>query len=188
MRRYLKSEVTDPQGSDAPNHKPLLNVLRQVDLFHGISRSHLLDVVALCSERVCELGESILEENTPGSDLYVILEGSVEILLSPSPGHRQSAGSDPIVIATLWPGQVFGEIGLVDAGMRSASARAASKRTRLQSIRRDGLLAMCEQDHDFGYQLMRNIAGDLALKIRSTDITLRERIFWEGVPSTSRAK
>jgi CRP/FNR family transcriptional regulator, cyclic AMP receptor protein len=188
MRRYLKSEATYPQGSNSPNLKPLFNVLRQVDLFHGISHSHLLEVMALCSEKVCELGESILEENTPGTELYVILEGSVEILLSPSPGHRQSAGSDPMVIATLWPGQVFGEIGLVDAGMRSASARAASKGTRLQSIQRDRLLAMCEQDHDFGYQLMRNIAGNLALKIRSTDITLRDRIFWEGVPSTDCAK
>lgn len=193
MRRYVRGQVAhSPQDGDPRNAAPLLNVLRQVDLFHGFSRAHLLVIMDICSERVYHLGDSIVEENMPGSELYVIIEGAVEILLNPGPTTPENVSApndaqpEPSVIATLWPGQIFGEIGLVDQGVRSASARAASKITRLEAIEREQLLMLCDRDHDFGYLLMRNIAGDLAFKIRNTDIILRERLFWECVlPNTA---
>jgi hypothetical protein len=43
---------------------------------------------------------------------------------------------------------------------------------------------LCEMDHYFGYLLMRNIASDLAFKIRNTDLMLREQLLWESRPKT----
>lgn len=178
MQSYLRRQTGYPEGDDQDATSTLLSVISQVDLFHGISRRHLLQVVRICHEVICELGELIVEENTPGDELFVIIEGSVEILIDPSLLRAGLTPPQPTVIATLWPGQTFGEIGLVDQGMRSASARAASDQTRLQAIDREKLLDLCDRDQQFGYQIMKNIAGDLAYKIRNTDLILRQRILW----------
>ncbi|MGC9347016.1 MAG: cyclic nucleotide-binding domain-containing protein [Anaerolineae bacterium] len=182
MRSYFEDQVSRSDRGEYGSLSPLVGVLRQVDLFHNIPRRNLVQIAEACREQVYELGEMIMEENTAGRDLFVITDGAVEILIDPRLLGLDSSQAQPVVIATLWPGQTFGEIGLVDQGMRSASARAAAEETRLQALNRAYLLQLCEEDHRFGYRLMRNIAGDLAFKIRNTDLMLRQRILWEYHP------
>lgn len=162
----------------------LLNILRQADIFYGVPKANLSRVVDVCQACEYKNGDIIVEENTPSNELYVITEGVVEIIIDPSL-LGGPADAEPAVVAILWPGQTFGEVGLVDRGMRSASARAASDGTQLQAIKREDLLHLCEKDHYFGYLLMRNIASDLAFKIRNTDLMLRERLLWESRPRES---
>lgn len=178
MRSYLRGQVALPEGDDARALAPLLGVLRQVELFEGLPRQDLLQIARSCREVVFSQGEMIVEENTPGYELFIITHGSVEIMIDPHLLNPATVSSQPTVIATLWPGQVFGEIGLVDQGMRSASARAAVDDTRLQALNRAYLLGLCDADPQFGYRLMRNIATALAYKIRNTDLILRQRILW----------
>ncbi|MBN1876820.1 MAG: cyclic nucleotide-binding domain-containing protein [Anaerolineae bacterium] len=160
----------------------LLNILRQVDIFYEFPQEHLSKIAEVCHEVTYQKGEIIVQENTPSNELYIIAEGTVEIILDPRLLSAQSSLVEPSTIATLWPGQTFGEIGLVDRGMRSASARSAVDGTLLLAIGRDELLHLCDADHSFGYMLMRNIASDLAFKIRNTDLLLRERLLWEARP------
>ena len=184
MRRYLRREAGLDHSSSTDGQGTLLNVLRQVDLFHGISRQLLVRVVELCHEETYQSGEMIVHEATQGEELYVIIQGAVEILIGPDLVSAHPQSTQPQVIATLWPGQTFGEIGLVDPGMRSASARAAVKGTRLQAINREQLLRLCDEDTEFGYRLMCNIAADLAYKIRHTDLMLRQHILWSCAPDS----
>lgn len=166
----------------------LLSVLKDVDVFHGIPRRNLEQLTHVCREQLYQRGDTIVIENTPSDELYIIVEGAVEILVDPGLLKASNAKVDPAVITTLWPGQTFGEMGLVDRGRRSASARASADGvTVLQAIRRDDLLRLCEADHRFGYLLMRNIAADLAFKIRSTGLVLRERLLWESELGTLQA-
>ena len=159
----------------------LLNILRQADIFYGIPKKHLTKIVDVCQALEYKVGDIIVKENTPSDELYIITEGVVEIIIDPSLLGGTS-DAEPAIIAVLWPGQTFGEVGLVDRGMRSASARAASDGTQLQAIKREDLVRLCEEDLGFGYLLMRNIAGDLAFKIRNTDLMLRERLLWQSLP------
>lgn len=76
-------------------------------------------------------------------------------------------------------GQSFGEVALVDEGLRSASARAAQKETRLLVIQRDKLIMLCETYPQLGYRLMYNLAADLAMKIRNTDLRIREQLLYK---------
>jgi CRP-like cAMP-binding protein len=62
-------------------------------------------------------GERIFAEGDPSYYCYQIVRGRVDIVLSPK-GRRE-------VIATLGPGEVFGEMGVIDSGPRSATAIAA---------------------------------------------------------------
>ena len=83
-----------------------------------------------------------------------------------------------VTIATLRRGQSFGEVALVDQGLRSASARCAANGTQLLVIPRDKLILLCDTYPQLGYRLMRNLAADLALKIRSTDLRIREELLY----------
>lgn len=157
-----------------------LRFLRDTDIFYGLSREHLDLIDDVCEEMEFEEGELIVQENAPSDELYIVMAGKVEIFIDP--GFVGAEGKDtpgPTGIVTLRPGQTFGEIGLVDHGLRSASVRAATQRTRLLALKRKNLLQLCDEDHELGYQLMRNIAEELAFKIRNTDLMLRERLLWQ---------
>jgi CRP/FNR family cyclic AMP-dependent transcriptional regulator len=156
------------------------DVLRRTDIFYDLTHPQLEMISAMCQERVGRAGEIIFEENTTGDELYIIVRGEVEILVDPgmvsTPGTRRTP--TPMTIATLRDGQTFGEIALVDQGLRSASARCASDNTRLLVISRAGLLALCDEHHELGYRIMRNMAADLAFKIRNSDLAIREQLLW----------
>lgn len=154
-----------------------INILREVDIFQDLNESQLEQIAQICEERVCQLGTVIFEENAASDELYIIADGMVDIRVDPSIlGVSSSTG--PTTITTLHRGQIFGEIALVDQGLRSASARCADNNTRLLVIKRDDLIALCERDFQMGYVLMRNIAADLSLKIRNTDLMVREQLLW----------
>ncbi len=157
-----------------------VNVLKRTDIFYDLTPMHLEMISALCEEKNARAGEIIFEENSPGNELYVIVRGEIEILLDPglvgATAPRRGAG--PVTIATLRDGQTFGEIALVDQGIRSASARCATDNVRLVVIPRQKLLTLCETYPELGYRVMRNMAADLAFKIRNSDLAMREQLFW----------
>jgi CRP-like cAMP-binding protein len=161
-----------------------LRFLKDTDIFYDMRREHLKSIVRICKSVKFKRGDTIVRENASSDELYVIVEGRVKIIIDPDMiGPRNRRTSEPAGIVTLQPGQTFGEIGVVDQGLRSASAQAASTPTHLLAIRRDDLVRLCESDFELGYHLMRNIATDLAFKIRNTDLMLRERLLWNSSPA-----
>jgi CRP/FNR family cyclic AMP-dependent transcriptional regulator len=157
----------------------IVNYLRQSDIFYQFTPTQLEMVANLCQEVVFQAGEIIFKENSGSQELYIITQGEVEILINPAlvdaPDKSNQPGS---VIANLRRGQSFGEIALVDEGLRSASARAAQKDTRLLVISREKLVMLCETYPQLGYRLMYNLAADLAMKIRNTDLRIREQLLY----------
>lgn len=155
----------------------LTTVLRQADIFDELSTTQLELVASICEERTFQTGDVVFAENTTGDELYVIVAGEVEIQVDPAlVGGDPSTG--PQTIATLRRGQSFGEVALVDQGLRTASARCAQRDTHLILIPRDKLMLLCDTYPQLGYRLMRNLAADLAMKIRSTDLKIREQLTW----------
>jgi CRP-like cAMP-binding protein len=69
-------------------------------------------------------------------------------------------------------------VALVDQGLRSATARCAANNTQLLVLPRDKLTLLCDTYPQLGYRMMRNLAADLALKIRSTDLRIREELLY----------
>lgn len=151
-------------------------VLNQADIFDELTNTQLELIGSICSERHYQAGDVIFEENTPGDEMYIIVNGEVEIQVDPALIGSESAGAH--TIATLRRGQSFGEVSLVDQGLRSASARCAKQDTQLIVIPRDKLMLLCDTYPQLGYKLMRNLAADLAMKIRHTDLQVREQLTW----------
>ncbi len=155
------------------------NVLKQTDIFYELSPTQLELVAGVCQERKCTTGDVIFQENAASDELYIIAQGEVDIQVDPSlVGTEQAPATGPVTIATLRRGQCFGEVALVDQGLRSATARCSAHGTQLFIIPRDKLVSLCDTYPQLGYKLMRNLAADLALKIRSTDMRIREELLY----------
>lgn len=155
----------------------IINFLKQSDIFYQFTPTQLELVGNLCQEVVYNTGELVFQENSSSKELYVIVQGEVDILI-----NRNTTGDlekRETAVARLRRGQSFGEVALVDEGLRSASAKAAQKDTRLLVIQRDKLIMLCETYPQLGYRLMHNLAADLAMKIRNTDLRIREQLLYK---------
>ncbi|NWG18027.1 MAG: cyclic nucleotide-binding domain-containing protein [Chloroflexi bacterium] len=154
-----------------------ITILKQADIFYELTNTQLELVASICAEKHYQSDDIIFEENTPGTELYVIATGEVEIIVNPALVGKESTGG-MFTIATLRRGQSFGEVSLVDEGVRSAGARCSQPDTHLIIIPRDKLMLLCDTYPQLGYRLMRNLAADLAMKIRHTDLQVREQLTW----------
>jgi CRP-like cAMP-binding protein len=156
----------------------IVNSLKQSDIFFQFTPTQLELVANLCQEAIFQKNDLIFRENSGSKELYVIVQGEVDIFVDPSLVSPVDLSSENKVIATLRRGQSFGEVALVDEGLRSASACAAQNDTRLLIIPRDKLVMLCDTYPQLGYRLMYNLAADLAMKIRNTDLRIREQLLY----------
>src|SRR5690348_18296448 len=74
-----------------------------------------------------DAGHVIFEEGSTGRELYVVLDGQVEI--------ARIDGASKSVIVTLGKGEFFGEMAVIDGSARSATAIAAAPKTRVMRIK-----------------------------------------------------
>jgi CRP-like cAMP-binding protein len=155
----------------------LVNFLKQSDIFYQLTPTQLEMIANLCQETNYNEGDIVFQENSGSKELYVIAQGEVDILI-----NRSATGENDkkdTAVARLRRGQSFGEVALVDEGLRSASARATQKDTRLLVLQRDKVIMLCETYPQLGYRLMYNLAADLAMKIRNTDLRIREQLLYK---------
>lgn len=146
----------------------LIETLKQVELFQGLTPAQLERLSALCQSQTWARMKVIFEQGDPADTLYIVASGQIDITVQTPEGHMMTA-------VYLGAGQIIGEMGLVDAGTRSASAIAAEDNTLIYSIRAQDLERLCEEDTALGYRLMRNIAQDLSFKLRHHDTTIAEQ-------------
>jgi CRP-like cAMP-binding protein len=88
--------------------------LRNVPLFAGIEERDLEELAEQLHERRFPEGSEVTTEGTTGAGFFVLVEGNADVSVGGE--HR----------TTLGPGDHFGEIALIDDGIRSASIVAAT--------------------------------------------------------------
>ncbi len=159
----------------------IITYLKQSDIFYQFTQTQLEMVANLCQEKIFSAGETIFEENSASKELYIIAQGEIDIVVNPRLIGSPENHGEKMVIATLRRGQSFGEVALVDEGLRSATAQARQKDTRLMVIARDKLIMLCETYPQLGYRLMYNLSADLAMKIRHTDLKIREKVLYSPI-------
>lgn len=97
--------------------------------------------------------ETIFRAGDRGHCMYIVLDGRVRI-------ERAGAGT-AVPLAELGPGEFFGEMALVDSGLRMATARALVP-TRLAEIDRARFVYLVGQQPAFSLTVMRVLAQRLA--------------------------
>ncbi|MDQ3668827.1 MAG: cyclic nucleotide-binding domain-containing protein [Actinomycetota bacterium] len=91
-----------------------VDVLRNVPLFAGVEDRDLERLAERFQERTFSEGADVVTEGSTGTSFFVIADGSATVSVG---GEERD---------DLGPGDYFGEIALVDQGVRSASITAAS--------------------------------------------------------------
>ncbi|MGB3200324.1 MAG: cyclic nucleotide-binding domain-containing protein, partial [Nodosilinea sp.] len=69
-----------------------------------------------CNSRLFNAGDTIFTEGSSADRAYIIESGYIEIFVG--------TGEDSLQLNVLGPGDIFGEMGIIDASPRSASAKA----------------------------------------------------------------
>ena len=149
-------------------------ILSVTDIFDTFTETQLQLVAALCESQTYQTGDILLRENDQTTEMYVIARGGVEVIMNPTFVSNDVTEGEMVVLTELRQGQVFGEVALVDQGMRSATIHVSQANTVLLRIARKRLMQLCDTYPELGYKLMKNLAADLAFKIRNTDLTIRQ--------------
>jgi len=100
-----------------------------------------------------DVGDVIFEEGSTGRELYVVLDGEVEI--------AKVDGATKTVIISLGKGEFFGEMAVIDGSSRSATAIAASADTRVMRINHARFVYLVSQQPAFALMIMDALAKRL---------------------------
>ena len=121
--------------------------LKQVDLFSVLGDPELRLISDSLVERQYASGSSIVHADDPaGGHFFVVAEGEVAVVLETAEGKET-------VLATLQPGEFFGEMSLLDESPRAATARAV-RPTRLLLLRREDFRRHLRDCPEMSYALL----------------------------------
>jgi len=125
--------------------------LRRCALFAHVEPEGLSVLARAMVTRRYRRNEVIFHQGDPGDALHVITGGAVKILLP-------SAEGDEAIIATLRPGDFFGELSLLDGRPRSATATTVEPSETL-SLPRDVFRELVQQHPELRDALFAALAG-----------------------------
>jgi CRP-like cAMP-binding protein len=124
----------------------LLEVLQRIPLFAGVDPS-VLEILERASLRKhIEKGAYLFFRGDPAEHFYLLLGGSVAIILT-SPDGRE------LIINVMHPGDFFGELGLLTGQPRSAAAMARNA-CDLVSIPREAFMKVLEREPSLSRRLL----------------------------------
>jgi CRP-like cAMP-binding protein len=122
------------------------SALRDAPLFASCDQDTIAQALATFDEVHFPTGHRIVLEGLRGSDFFLVIAGKAAVLVD---GWR---------VATLGPGDFFGEIAILGDGLRSASVRAETPLHCL--VRANGKLERLILDHpQLGINLIRTVIG-----------------------------
>lgn len=97
-------------------------------------------------------GQTIFQEGDRADRLFLILDGEVEIFIKVKKARK--------LVATLVKGDIFGEMAVVDAKPRSATAEAVTE-VKCLALTRPQLEGIIASNPDFAIKILRMLSGKL---------------------------
>jgi CRP/FNR family cyclic AMP-dependent transcriptional regulator len=115
----------------------ILNILRETELFRGLSEDHL-SLISTCGDIVSfEKNDTIIREGQTGHHLYIVIKGQVEVVLPKQIGGQALERSTRIRLSSVTPGNSIGEYSLIDKEPASASVIASEPFELIEITRPD---------------------------------------------------
>ena len=147
-----------------------IDFLSNVGIFSHLNHSELEPLAAKMRRRSYQRGEVIFHQDDPGDRLHFVANGMVKISLV-SPDGREND------IALLSPGDCFGEMSVLNGGIRSATAVAVEATETMTMTREDFLSFINEHS-----RVALEIIALLVRRLRAMDETIGDMVFLD-VPS-----
>jgi len=151
-------------------------VLAETEFFSNAPAEVLSMIAASGKVRSLVRGDVLFESGDDPSFIYLVLSGRIAIAIGNRPfDHRES------VIALMEEGDLFGEMGMLDNGTRSAGARALDASTVLE-LPYDKVL----EQLNASTVLMWNVINILSRRLRAMDQALADSVFLDVTGRTAK--
>lgn len=137
-----------------------LRAFREIPLLSSLSDDELYEIVRICTMRAYDPGEFVFRQGDEGRSLMIVASGRIEIVLE---GDRAADA-----VARLGPGDVLGELSLIDAGPRSATAIATSE-TTVYELTGEAFETLRQQQHPAAYKIVRTLARVACARLRGVN-------------------
>jgi CRP-like cAMP-binding protein len=124
-------------------------MLAQVPLFAGLSKSQLREISSLATRLDLPAGRNLTTQGATGKEFIIVLEGDVEVVV------------DGAVVATPTAGECYGEIALLDSRPRTATVVATSD-VIVDVIGRREFRELLTRQPPIGEHLRRTMAARLS--------------------------
>ena len=122
-----------------------LELLERIPLFSGFGQKDLVRLGQLADEVDVPAEHCLMAQGDRGTELFVVVSGKVRVERD---GQR---------INTLGPGEIFGEIAILDGGPRTATV-TADEPTRLLVLNHRDFHSMMEEFPDIAVDVLTSLA------------------------------
>jgi CRP/FNR family cyclic AMP-dependent transcriptional regulator len=123
-----------------------------------------------------EPGQVIFREGEPGGEMFIIIQGEVEI-------RKRTSMDTARTLITFKPGDIFGEMAIIENKPRSAMA-VATKASRMLALNEAMFMAMIERNPDFAKKMIQVLSERLRKSnaiIQNLTITNRQNQILAGL-------
>ncbi|MGA2540343.1 MAG: cyclic nucleotide-binding domain-containing protein [Verrucomicrobiota bacterium] len=160
---HAKAAVTiiDRNFQDQKLGLAIINLLRPLSMFGGLGDGELRKIARLFVQKLYRPGEFVFAKGDSSGEAYIVLRGKINIQLE--------RNAPPV--AQLTDGKIFGELAFLDGAPRNAFA-AAAQPSILLVVQRTAFSDLARREPNLGMVVMRNMATDLATKLRQADNSL----------------
>lgn len=134
-------------------------------LFHDLDKTTVEIIKQVMKPLELSSGSFLFKANDPGDELYIVVEGEIDILLPYSKHHYKR-------LSKFGPGAFFGEIAFLKAGTRTADAKAVIN-TELLILNQAGFENLKQQSPDTAIILLQRLGRELSDRLRWSDKELR---------------
>jgi CRP-like cAMP-binding protein len=140
------------------------NLLAEIKLFELLDDDERRVLTEVVDHERLPAGETLFRAGDSGDALYVVRSGAVELYIKDTAGQK-------IVLTVSGPGDVFGELSLLDSGPRTATA-VALEDTELIVLDREDLTLLFRKKPDAALHML----GAMGAMTRKADALLRTRV------------
>ncbi len=133
-------------------------LLRRFPVFAGFSDAELKQFAMIGEERELQAGEMLYEEGKPAGTLNVITEGvfSIRVSLEYDEEGQIVPGGREVDVTMQTVGDVNGWSSLVEPYTMTASI-VADTDGKVASFSSEEMLALCEENPELGFRIMRRV-------------------------------
>ncbi len=151
----LPGAVMDPK---------IIEALRNVSVFRELEQHALEELSGLCRARLCRPHEVLVRQGDEGDCIHIINTGFLKVCVAGPSGSSTT-------LCVMGPGEILGELSLLDGGPRSATVTAVT-RADLLTLDRGPFLRLLEQRPRVSIKIMEVLASRVRrLSERSEDLT-----------------
>lgn len=156
----MKGLFVKKKAAEHPEHneEEISQLLKALPIFQDLTRRELAAVVRILHQREYQPDEVIFRENEPGMGMYILQTGRVAIL--------SEAGN--LQLAEFSDGSFFGEVALLDAAPRSATA-VARAHCRIFGFFQPDLYGLIERNPQLGIKIVLGLSRLVCERLRETN-------------------